>query len=182
MCGSWQRATHGCVALTLVPCLPSDAAPPALETANQILTCIREVQVLLDAMDAMFLMYAVDRDHRTMMPRGDELHDFLSQQQVGRPLSGVKVCVVVRFASVRVVLARQGPVDMHRWVISRHRSRCKHHMHTYTRLRAYAQYTPRGWTYVPSAPQTQRTSARDSKAANSHRDPYGSVGAIHIDK
>ena len=55
-------------------------------------------------------------------------------------------------------------------------------MHTYTRLRAYGQYTPRGWTYVSSAPHTQRTSARDSKAANSHRDPYGSVGAIHIDK
>lgn len=46
--------------------------------------------VLLDAMDAMFLLYAVDRDHRTMMPRGEELHALLSQQQVGRPISGVK--------------------------------------------------------------------------------------------
>ena len=91
---------------------PHTATP---ETANQILRLIREIQVLLDAMDAMFLMYAVDRDHRTMMPRGDELHDFLSQQQVGRPLSGVKVCLVVcfDFASATVVLARQGPVDMH---------------------------------------------------------------------
>jgi len=46
--------------------------------------------VLLDAMDAMFLLYAIDRDHRTIMPRGEELHAFLSQQQVGRPISGVK--------------------------------------------------------------------------------------------
>ena len=30
------------------------------------------------------------RDHRTMMPRGEELHALLSQQQVGRPISGVK--------------------------------------------------------------------------------------------
>jgi hypothetical protein len=29
--------------------------------------------VLLDAMDAMFLLYAIDRDHRTMMPRGSEV-------------------------------------------------------------------------------------------------------------
>jgi len=67
--------------------------------------------VLLDAMDAMFLLYAIDRDHRTMMPRGSELHEFLTNQQVGRPISGVK-------------------------------------------------YTPRGWTYVPSAPQTTRSTPR----------------------
>ncbi len=29
--------------------------------------------VLLDATDAMFLLYAIDRDHRTMMPRGQVL-------------------------------------------------------------------------------------------------------------
>ncbi|EKX43012.1 hypothetical protein GUITHDRAFT_163997 [Guillardia theta CCMP2712] len=63
--------------------------------------------VLLDAMDAMFLLYAMDRDHRTMMPRGEELHNLLSQQQIGRPISGV-------------------------------------------------HYTPRGWTFLPSQPNTSR--------------------------
>jgi len=29
--------------------------------------------VLLDAMDAMFLLYAIDRDHRTIMPRGEQV-------------------------------------------------------------------------------------------------------------
>ena len=119
----------------------------ACVTTMQVLNFF--ASVLLDAMDAMFLLYAVDRDHRTMMPRGQgmcssrlvarapfhshtlapfrelpgfihreccyraasmflscarapplslsltlplaaELHDFLSQQQVGRPISGVK--------------------------------------------------------------------------------------------
>jgi len=33
--------------------------------------------VLLDAMDAMFLLYAIDRDHCTIMPRGEQVFHLL---------------------------------------------------------------------------------------------------------
>ena len=55
-------------------------------------------------MDAMFLMYAVDRDHRTMMPRGDELHDFLTLMVtfIGEPRYVKNPYLRATFTKVRV--------------------------------------------------------------------------------
>jgi len=45
--------------------------------------------LLLDAMDVLFLLYAMDRDNRTMEPRGAILHELLAAQQVGKAQPGL---------------------------------------------------------------------------------------------